>query len=357
MSYRISVIAAGTFGLATLLAGCMDAKDSAKDDKVGIDEAKSAKAPSKIERLIGAGKSEESKKTTTASSNYMQGPLETELEKLKAQAEADRNSLKQVREQSDEFKRRTQETETSLKRTEEKMAKVQRVINMLNDDPNALDNNVSLKKEIASEVPGLGGDSGTGTGFGNSLPTLSGKNSASPLAGGPGTDADIPDSALPRNGMKVNGKKSAAALDSAPVSTGLSPEPGALTPAQGWGNSNAKSLAPVSAPAFNESPELTEKTSAPGVWSEKNVPSAQPEGRVLVIDGSAGSITAMISLGKKDGLTEGMLFEASGAGGQKSILVVTKVYDTNALAKLHPRYAKNGVQEGASLKKIAGLPE
>lgn len=351
MAYRLPFIAAGTFGVALLLAGCLDSK-STKDGLVSVDDAKTADVPSKLSRKILGDKSDakdDSKKKTAGAGgnggNYMMGPLENELERLKTQAAADRTKLTQVRSQSDELVRQTKETEESLRKAEEKIAKVQRVIGMLNEDPNALDNNSSLKKELASTVPGIG-EAGP---LGDGMPSLGQNGSApqtSPLTGGPATGIDSPDSSLPRNGINV--QPAPARKKDAPLTQPSTKEFSAPKSAPAAG-----SLAPLSAaPSFGEGPELKE-TSLNGVWAERNVPSAPADGKILVLEGAGPGMMVMIDRGSKDGITEGMLYEVKGAGGEKNILVVTKVYETNSITKVHRQYNGAGLQEGLPLKKAS----
>ncbi len=343
MAYRIHMIAAGAFSAALMLAGCLNDKSS-KDDIVSVDDAKKASVPSKLtQKLKGDNGKKDAAATDKLGGTYMMGPLETELERLKAQADTDRKNLSQVSEKSAELVRQTRETQDSLKKTEEKIAKVQRVIGMLNEDPNALDRDSSLKKEIASTVPGIGDTAP----LGDNLPALGQSSPASapqtsPLTGGPATDIDSPDSSLPRNGISVNSRKSNSAALTPPATQSLTPAKTATA--------SGSSLSPLSAPSFGDGPELKE---ASGVWQERSVPSAPAEGKILVLEGSGSGMTIMIDRGSKDGLAEGMLFEATGVNGEKNILVVTKVYETNAITKLNRKSSGAGLTEGTPLRKTA----
>lgn len=337
MEHRTYFYAVAAAGALFVLSGCMGEKSS-KDDKVAIDDAKSASVPSKLrDKLMGMGDNNKTAAKTTdgIGADYIRGPLETELERLKGQADSDRQMLSKTQEQAAEFDRRTKETQESLKRTEVKIANIQKVMRMI--DSGTLDRNPGLMTEATKLVPGLA-ESGPLAPPADTMPAL---GVTSPLAGGPSNGND-----LQRNDLNFN---SGAASSLAPSAPSLTPP----APASSW--NAGKSLSPLTVPSFADGPELSENKA--GVWSENAVPAVRPDGKILVCDGNGAGAEFIISLGKKDGLSEGTLFEATGANNEKNVLVVTKVYAANAEAKLHPAYAKGGLKEGVALHKLSALPE
>lgn len=344
MAQRMIFLATSALGVSLLLSGCAGSDAKKKDEgQVGIDEAESASVPKKLrDKLLGSSSDESEVTKNAIGANYLMGPLDTQLQQLKVQAEADRKSLSTSKEQADEFRRRTEETQASLRRTEEKIVKVEKIIRMLNDNPNALDGNLGLTHEATTlaGVPALNE-------AGPMNDEMSALGANSPLKGGPGTSFQSPENSLPRNELNVPDRSGAQPQNSlAPLVAPVAP---------GWNIGGQSSLSPLSDTQAIEGPELTESANA--VWKEKSAPLKTEEGKILLCDGEGAGMEFMISLGKKDGLTEGMLFEATGANHEKNVLVVTRVYNANSEAKLHPRFASGGLKDGIPLKKLPSLPQ
>ncbi len=314
------------------LTGCFGGSDDKKDDgKASIEEARKYGLPESLKDNID--------KNGLAKSGGELNPLEQELQTLKEKAEKDRKMLSMNTDKAEEYKRRAEELSSSLRATEAKISRVNRIISMINDNPDMLTAPSSTgSSDSVNDVPKIGasGPLGSKPSFSNELPALG----AAP------------------SGI-LSGGKPAPYNDFSPASTPAAPEvkkKEVLTPVKPrWG------FAPPSDnPALAvDGPEFTEERApvADNKWAGRAVSAATSDGKILLSDGSGPDSEYIISLGKNHDISEGMLFEATGSNGKRNVLVVTRVYKANAEAKLHPRYAAGGLKTGDSIHKLTSLPE
>ncbi|GHV19879.1 hypothetical protein AGMMS49959_05970 [Planctomycetales bacterium] len=96
-----------------------------------------------------------------------------------------------------------------------------------------------------------------------------------------------------------------------------------------------------------EEPELD------NAWEMSAAVKKQVDARVILCDGDGKEATYIISRRVGDDMVEGAIYQADA----NNILVVTEVYATNAKAKLHPRYARGGIDADTPLAKLARLPK
>lgn len=326
---KVLVIACAT----TLLCGCMDGVMKPKSEQATFEDASKAKTPEKLSQRLDP-------KNQGDDANYVMSPLQRQLQELQEQAQRDRAALSQSQEKAGEYARRSQELLDSLKQTEARIGKVNEVIRMIEDAPGGIQGGSLGQPGMLAQGGGVSGVPGIGSSgpLGDALPAL-GQNS--PLSGGPGLSPLSSGAQLPRN----------------EVNSGLS-QP---TPAPAWNagaSTDRPSLSPLGTmPSFAAGgPELSEKPGA--VWDSASAPAPRRgDGTILLCDGNGADMEFIISLGEKDGLKEGMLYEATSATGARNVLVVTRVYQTNAEARLHPRFASGGLEKGNALRRLNSLPE
>lgn len=326
---RVLVIACAT----TLLCGCMDGVMKPKSEQATFEDASKAKTPDKLSQRLDP-------KNQGGAESYVMTPLQRQLQELQEQAQRDRVALSQSQEKAGEYARRSQELLDSLSQTEARIGKVNEVIRMIEDAPGSIQGSSLRQPGALAQSSGISGVPGIGSSgpLGDALPAL-GQNS--PLSGGPGLSPLTSGTELPRN----------------EVNRGLNPQ----NPAAAW-NTNTSTerptLSPLGAmPGFTAGgPELSDKPGA--VWENAKAPSPRMgDGTILLCDGNGADMEFIISLGEKDGLKEGMLYEATSATGARNVLVVTRVYQTNAEARLHPRFASGGLEKGNELRRLNSLPE
>ena len=280
--------------IAICCAGCMSKKEVTKSQ---LDTALEDDVPETL-----AAKKKKDSKNLLAKAEELEGndivssPLQKQLAQLKKEASEQRQALNQSKTKSEELERRSRELRNSLQNTEAKIAKVEKVMKMINDNPASLD----AAPLNAGSTLAMAGDGGS-------------------------------------NGFNLNDEEMPS-LGDAPDTTQVKNE---------WAlDAGASSLAPAgdgfAAPAADKAGE---------VWAAPAAPAREPV-KVILCDGDGATASYIISRPAGTEMEKGMLFKAD----EGNVLVVTDVYAVNAKARLHPSYAKGGVQEGQTLAAITALP-
>lgn len=316
MKYRIFLCAATSL----LLTGCFGEKEH-KDSTTSVDKGFNSELPSTLKN--------KSSKTASADDSYMISPLQKELKQLGEQEVKLNQELMQYAQQRKEYALREQEIRNTLVSVKARRKKVGTVIEMINqNDPsfNSIAAQGADNSGSGLEVPSIT-DRGPSS---SDLPALSSDNNN--LGGGPQMDSLAPSfggTTTPRNELNTSGSD---------VPT--------------FSMNNFETPEFEAAPAFPAA--SANSNPAPGsVWkSATAAPSMKNTGKVLAWDGKGLDSLVMISLGSKDGITEGMKFETSSADGKRNVLVVTRVFNVNAEAKLVPGMSSGSLVEGAALKKV-----
>lgn len=282
-----------------VFAGCLSPKE---DTKAALDAAMDDELPSTLVSKKGkSGVSLLAKAKEAENADVISSPLQKQLEQLKKEAAEQRQALSQSQTRSEELQRRSRELRSSLQSTEAKIAKVEKVMMMINENPASLDK-VPLN---AGSTLAMAGDGSENV-----------KNSF-----------NLNDDEMPALGDGPDTKevKNEWALDNG-----------------GKGGSLA--------PAF-DAPSLPIAAKEGDVWAAP-APKAPQSVKVILCDGEGAGANYIISKPAGVEMEKGMLFKAA----NESVLVVTDVYAANAKARLHPGHNKGEIKAEDSLVAINALP-
>ncbi|MBP5234226.1 MAG: hypothetical protein J6333_12585 [Planctomycetes bacterium] len=286
--------------VAVACTGCM----SHEETKSQLDAAMDDELPTTLAKKKKDGKSLLAKAEEMEGNDIISSPLQKQLAQLKKEASEQRQALSQSKTKSEELERRSRELRSSLQNTEAKIAKVERVMKMINDNPESLEGaplNAGSTLAMAGNTAGEGGNNGFNLND-EEMPSL----------------GDAPDTTQVKSEWAMDGGDSSLA----PAGDGFS------------------------------APALAEK--AGDVWAPpaaSTTPASDPV-KVILCDGEGATANYIISRPAGATMEKGMLFKADDG----NVLVVTEVYAVNAKARLHPSYAKGGVKEGQALAAITALP-
>lgn len=86
--------------------------------------------------------------------------------------------------------------------------------------------------------------------------------------------------------------------------------------------------------------------------------SGEPDALILTTEGEGGDAMAMISIGQRDGVQKGMLYETTDEAGGRAILYVTEVFPTYSRVQPHVRFPpQGGLERGGGLTRLFSLPK
>lgn len=241
------------------------------------------------------------KATEVENNEIISSPLQKQLAQLRKEATEQRQELSQCQDKYEELQRRSQELRSTLQSKEAKIAKVERVMRMIDDNPDSLD---SVPLKAGSTLAMAAGNSNNNNG-----------------------------------GFNLND-------DEMPV---LNDSPETADANNAWGKNSAETSS--LAPAVDEHPAAPIAKKAGDVWSAPEASAPRPV-KVILCDGEGAAANYIISRPVGGNMEKGMLFKAD----DDNIFVVTDVYATNAKARLHPRFAKGGVKNDTVLTPITTLP-
>lgn len=284
--------------VAVACAGCM----SHEETKSQLDAAMDDELPATLAKKKKDSKSLLAKAEEMDGNDLISSPLQKQLAQLKKEASEQRQALSQSKTKSEELERRSRELRSSLQNTEAKIAKVERVMKMINDNPESLDGaplNAGSTLAMAGNGAGEGGNNGFNLND-EEMPSL----------------GDAPDTTQVKSEWAMDGGDPSLA----PAGDGFS------------------------------APALAEK--AGDVWAAPAAAPAREPVKVILCDGEGATANYIISRPAGATMEKGMLFKAD----DENVLVVTDVYAVNAKARLHPSYAKGGVKEGQVVTAITALP-
>lgn len=292
------------------LGGCGKKTD---DLKVAQDIAQGSALPSGLQAMkeqkgVSAGKN--------AGSNapgYVMQPLEEQMRVYQAEVEKKRALLERSKQRQQEYTMRAESIAENLARTEARLHNLQKVASMLEKEPQKL-----------AQMPrpaGSFGDSSefaAATGFNSDLQPM--RQATGDLAGKNFNTANLSE-------IKPAEFAVAASPSKSPWST-VSAE--------------TKPLKPV--------PSSPRRRQAGERWE---APLAATEPKILLCEGEGADSRIMLNIGKNDKALPGMLYEATGAGGERNVLIVTEVHGSNSMARLLPQHAGGGLKPGISIKNIS----
>lgn len=260
-----------------------------------MDTAMSDDLPSKLKE-----KKSDNSKAAEIDNQDLHSPLEKQLTQLRGDLRNQRSTLAENQNKSEELSRRSNELRGSVQLTEAKITKIEKVMTLINENPQAIDN---VPLNAGQNLAMRGGENYNSFNFReDEMPTLASENERAP-----------------RND---------------------------------WINDNSAKLFNDKKPSKQLTPDFEQENA---VWNAPTPPissTRETPVKILLCDGDGAGATFIISKSPQLTLKEGMLFKAD----DKNILVVTKVYAANAEARLHPSFATGGLKSEMLLTPINSLP-
>lgn len=251
-------------------------------------------------------------KEEKAENGFIRKSLQEELKSLEESLREQRQKQEECLTKASEMRIRAEEYGAAIKRTETRIQKIRGVMQMIDENPDAL-----LSLGASSKGP-------------DAL-----------YSGGPGASWN------PGKEMKSSSSTSSA-FELGKGIPGLN-DPEEMKAPLPWGELST----PVE--KKNEIQEWrTDRFAGPEI-EDRKTERKDESCRVLACDGEGADAIVIISAGADKGIRKGMLF-AVGEGENRTILTVTQVYPTCARTVPHPRYARRKVEMNDVVTPIASLP-
>lgn len=114
------------------------------------------------------------------------------------------------------------------------------------------------------------------------------------------------------------------------------------------------------APDFMKAPVQPRQAGVGEAWDTSlafGVDADKPDALILTAEGEGSDAMGMISIGGRDGVQKGMLYETTDTGGERVVLYVTEVFPTYSRVQPHLRHPpKGGLVKGGGLTRLFNLP-
>jgi hypothetical protein len=265
----------------------------------------------------------------TADHDFVRNPLEATVTQLEQQEKEEYRKMREFQDKVRELNEMRDQYELKHLETQKKIAKMSKVLEMIDDNPAALE---QKRKRPAAEENGLAAGDVQACSGGDWRP--SGKKEAENFRPKISSDYDnnagYADSTCTQRRVTVDVPAlRLAQTDGKPAVAG----PPVDSDNSGWS-------APRSLPAArNEAPA-------------RAVGGNEITAKILTCEGTGRDSIGIIAAGSRGGVKQGMLF--GGKGG--AVLVVTDVYPTYARVVPHPKYSGNGFQTNEEVVQINSLP-